>query len=74
MEQKQHIANEIERLLLSLEHPEMPKEKPIFHLTVFGKEDWSWAEIKPNHTLGIDNPPTINLFNERLGKERKDLV
>jgi len=66
MKQKQYIAGEIEKLLLSLEHPEMPTEKPIFHLRVEGKEDWSWAEIKPNHTFGLDNPPSMNPFNERL--------
>jgi len=69
VKEKQFIASKIEKLLLSLDHPEMPKEKPTFHLTVLGKEAWSWAEIKPNYTFGIDNPPSINPFNERLGKE-----
>jgi hypothetical protein len=64
IKEKQFIASRIEELLLSLEHPEMPKEKPLFTLRVEGKEDWSWAEIKPNHTFGIDNPPIINPFNE----------
>jgi len=64
IKQKQHIAEEIEKLLLSLNHPEMPKEKPIFTLRVEGKESWSWAEIKPNHTFDINNPPKINPFNE----------
>ena len=47
-EEKQHIASEIEKLLLSLNHREMPKDKPVFHLHVDGKEVWSWADIKPN--------------------------
>ena len=38
----------IECMLLSLEHPEMPNKKPLFHLHVQGKEDWSWADIEPN--------------------------
>lgn len=64
LKEKQFIAKEIEKLLLGLDHPEMPKEKPMFTLRVEGKEDWSFAEIKPNWTFGIDNPPNINSFNE----------
>ena len=64
MKEKQYIAGVVERILLSLDHPEMPKEKPMFTLKVEGKEDWSWAEIKPNHTYGIDNPPSVNTWNE----------
>ncbi|KKN28910.1 hypothetical protein LCGC14_0849630 [marine sediment metagenome] len=50
-QEKVHIAEEIEKLLLSLNHPEMPKEKPMFALHVDGKEDCSWANIVPNWTL-----------------------
>ena len=64
VKEKQYIASQIEKLLLSLKHPEMPTEKPIFTLKVDGKEDWSWAEIKPNWIFGLDNPPEINSFNE----------
>lgn len=64
MKEKQYISTVIENLLLSLNHPEMPKEKPNFTLHIDGKESWSWADIKPNWTFGIDNPPKINLFNE----------
>ena len=64
IKEKQFIASEIEKLLLGLNHPEMPKEKPVFHLKVEGKEDWSWADIKPNCTFNNGNPPNINLFNE----------
>ena len=49
--EKQHIASEIEMLLLSLNHPEMPKDKPIFALHVDGKEVWSWVDIKPNRLI-----------------------
>lgn len=65
VKEKQFIAREIERLLLNLNHPEMPKEKPKFALRVDGKEGWSWAEIEPNWKFGIDNPPKINPFNEK---------
>ena len=64
-EEKKMIAGEIERLLLSLNHPEMPKEKLNFTLTVFGKEGWSWAYIEPNWTFNESNPPTVNEFNEK---------
>ncbi len=64
IEEKQYMAGQIEKLLLELNHPEMPKEKPVFTLRVEGKEDWSWAEIKPNWTFGINNHPKLNPFNE----------
>ena len=57
MQEKKHIAEKIEELLLSLNHPEMPKEKPIFHLHIEGKESWSWADIKPNWTFSEENKP-----------------
>ena len=49
--EKQYIAEKIEELLLSIRHPEMPKEKPNFKLHVDGAEDWSWADIEPNHQI-----------------------
>jgi len=52
VKEKQFISAQIEKLLLDLNHPEMPKEKPVFFLKVMGKEDWSWAEIKPNWKFG----------------------
>ena len=53
--QKQIIAKEIEKLLLSFNHSEMPKEKPNFKLHVDGAEDWSWADIEPNHKIEEEN-------------------
>jgi len=64
MKEKQTIADKIEKLLLELNHPEMPKEKPVFHLRVEGKENWSWAEIEPNWKFNDQNKPSINAFNE----------
>jgi hypothetical protein len=51
VKEKQLIAKKIEELLLSLDHPEMPKTRPFFMLRVIGAETWSWAEILPNWTL-----------------------
>ena len=62
--EKQKIAYAIEKLLLSLSHPEMPNDKPNFSLHVKGKESWSWAVIKPNWTYDENNKPSINIFNE----------
>jgi len=64
VQEKQKLAAIIESALLDLRHPEMPSEKPSFSLSVYGKEDWSWAEIKPNWTFSADNPPVINPWNE----------
>ena len=64
LKEKQYISQMVERLLLELNHPEMPREKPNFTLRVEGKESWSWAEIRPNWIYGIDNPLKINPFNE----------
>lgn len=64
LKEKQYLSSEIERLILGLGHPEMPKDKPMFSIRIEGKESWSWAEIKPNWTFGIDNPPKVNPFNE----------
>lgn len=71
--QKIEISKKVEEILLSYDHPEMPKEKPIFELHVNGKEDWSWANIKPNH-LFEDTEPDINDHNESqdpLSKEEQ---
>jgi hypothetical protein len=63
-EEKIAIASKIEEILLSLNHPEMPKEKADFVLNVKGKESWSWANIAPNWSFDDQNPPSINPFNE----------
>ena len=61
--QKQLIAQKIEELLLSINHPEMPIENPNFVILVFGKESWSFAEIHPNWKFK-DKEPGINPWNE----------
>lgn len=65
IKEKQFIAAEVEKLLLGLNHPEMPKEKPRFQLNVYGSQDWSWAEIEPNWKFNADNPPSVNPWNEQ---------
>lgn len=47
-DEKIKVAAEVEKLLLNLNHPEMPNERPSFQLHVEGKESWSWAVIDPN--------------------------
>ena len=63
MKEKQYLSTEIEKLLLGLAHPEMPKEKPSFKLHVDGAESWSWADIEPNWKFE-KKAPGINLWNE----------
>ena len=72
MAQKQKIAAEVEKLLLSLNHPEMPKEKPSFTLDVHGKESWSWAIIEPNWEFNENNKPGINPHNEEVAKQMEN--
>ena len=71
--EKKMIAKTIEKLLLGLEHPEMPKEKPVFHLSVEGKEDWSWADIQPNWMFEDgEKKRGVNPFNEVARDVLKD--
>jgi len=48
IEEKRKIAEELEKLLLSFNHPEIPKEKPDFRLYVDGKAGCYWDSIEPN--------------------------
>lgn len=67
--EKREIAEGIEKLLLDLGHPEMPKDKPSFNLHVDGKESWSWADIKPNWTYNESNLPSVSSWNEKAREE-----
>lgn len=71
MKEKQFLAAEIEKLLLGLDHPEMPKFNPNFSLHVDGKESWSWADIKPNWTFSVEGPKVENPWNEVARKVLK---
>ena len=46
--EKKKIAEAVEKVLLEIDHPEMPNEKPYFELHVHGIEKWSFADIEPN--------------------------
>jgi hypothetical protein len=63
LEQKKEIARVVEEVILSFDHPEMVKEKPVFELAIVGKESWSWAKISPNW-MYKDRSPSVNPFNE----------
>ena len=63
LKEKQLIAATIEEALLALDHPEMPKERPVFKLHVEGKEPWSWADIAPNWVFE-DKPAETSAWNE----------
>ena len=65
MAEKRKISEEVEKLLLSFEHPEMPKEKVKFMLHVQGRANLSWANIEPNWVFddGI-KVKGINTWNE----------
>lgn len=69
-EEKQKIAAAVEKVLLELDHPEMPKERPKFLLHVDGKESWSWADIEPNWKYE-NKDPQVNPWNENARKIAK---
>lgn len=64
VQEKRHIAQCLEIIILTLKHPEMPTEKPRFKLHIDGKESWSWADIEPNWTFDDKNKPGVNSWNE----------
>ncbi len=71
IKEKQKIAEAIEKLLLELNHPEMPKEKVKFKLHVDGKESWSFADIEPNWVYE-DKEPGVNPWNEQSKEQIKE--
>ena len=70
--EKIKIAERIEKLLLDLNHPEMPKSNPNFKLHVDGKEDWSFADIEPNWKVKdtTNNNPWNEVAREILDDKR----
>jgi len=73
--EKRKIAEAVEKVLLEIDHPEMPKDKPMFHLHVDGKEAWSWADIIPNWAHDEKRTTNPNPWNEKardiLKEEKK---
>lgn len=60
--QKRQIADAVQAILRSTNHPELPSGEITFTLKVAGAEDWSWAEIKNN---GDVTRPGVNPWNEQ---------
>ena len=58
---KRYISDEVQKILKSTNHVELPDGEIKFHLHVYGKEDWSWADIKNN---GDVKNPIPNPHNE----------
>ena len=67
VEQKRTIAEAVEKAILAFDHPEMPKEKPVFKLHIEGEESWSWADIEPNWVYD-DKKPGVNPWNEAVAE------
>lgn len=70
--EKQKIAQAVEKALLEINHPEMPKSKPRFKLHVDGKESWSWTDIEPNWLYEEKgSPENPNPWNEEARDKLK---
>jgi hypothetical protein len=61
VQQKRDIADAVQRLLRSTNHPELPMTEIQFHLHVDGAESWSWSDIRNN---GAVTNPGVNPWNE----------
>ncbi|MCH7708034.1 MAG: hypothetical protein IH884_06060 [Myxococcales bacterium] len=71
--QKREISAVVEKVLLSFDHPEMPKERPVFELNVNGTTSLSYALIIPNWKYDDLNPPTVNPHNEAMDPESSNV-
>ena len=67
VKQKRYIAEEVQKVLRSTNHPELPEGEIVFSLHVEGKEVWSWADIKNNGAVEV---PSVNSWNEFQDKGR----
>jgi hypothetical protein len=69
--EKRKIAAAVEKVLLEINHPEMPAEKPTFSLHVSGKESWSFADIERVFDEGkpMGKNPWNEVSREVMGKE-----
>ena len=64
--QKQLIAQAVEDAIEKIGHPEMDNDNIRFDLHVFGREEWSWADIHENSRKPKALP---NIWNEIQDKE-----
>jgi hypothetical protein len=63
--QKREIADKLQQILRETAHPELPEEEIEFFLRVYGKESWSYAEIRNNSAVPV---PDVNSWNEAQDK------
>ena len=66
--QKRHIAGQIQRILRETGHPELPAGEIKFSLLVQGAESYSFAQIQNN---GAVKSPGVNPWNEMQDRETK---
>lgn len=69
VEQKRHIADEIQRILRETNHPELPAGEIKFQIHVDGAESWSWADIQNN---GAVTQPGVNPHNEFVAQAMEE--
>ena len=71
VEQKRKIAEEVQNILRSTAHPELPEGEIQFFLHVDGAESWSWADIRNNSAV---SSPDVNPWNElrRRGEDARE--
>ena len=60
---KQMIAREIQKILMNIQHNELPKNNINFILHVDGAEFGSWANIRNNEYTGNDRIPSEFIKN-----------
>lgn len=63
--QKREIADKVQSILRTTNHPELPDEEISFTLQVTGAENWSWAVIQNNKA--VPNP-SANPWNENAAR------
>lgn len=63
--QKREIADRIQEILRSTNHPELPQGEIFFHIHIRGAESWSWADIMNNSS--VENPGA-NPHNEMMAE------
>ena len=63
VQQKREIAEAVQQILRTTNHPELPEGEINFLLHVDGAESWSWADIRNN---GAVTNPDVNPHNEQM--------
>ncbi len=61
--QKREIADAVQQILRSTNHPELPEGEIEFRLAVSGAGPLSWADIRNN---GAVTNPDVNPHNEQM--------